>query len=81
MARLQVLSRRGDDTYHWDPQRVASGDPDAAAAVREAARIFQAERARGAVAFRVRSGRPGERIDRFDPQAEQIILVPQLAGG
>jgi hypothetical protein len=81
MARLRVLSRRGDDTYHWDPKGVASGDPDATAAVREAERIFQAERARGALAFRVTSGRPGERIDRFDPQAEQIILVPKLAGG
>jgi len=49
--------------------------------VREAERIFQAERSRGALAFRVTSGRPGERINRFDPQAEQIILVPKLAGG
>lgn len=81
MARLRVLSRWGDHTYHWDPQSVGAGDPEAAAAVREAERIFQAERARGALAFRVAPGQLGERIEHFDPQAEQVVLVPRLAGG
>ena len=39
------------------------------------------ERARGATAFRVEAGKQAERIEHFDPQAEQIILVPRVIGG
>ena len=39
------------------------------------------ERTRGATAFRVEAGKPVERLERFDPQAEQIILVPRVVGG
>lgn len=81
MARLRVMSWRGDSTYEWDPQRVATGDPEAEAAIREAERIFRDERARGAVAFRVLPGEQGERIEQFDPNAEQIVMIPRIAGG
>lgn len=81
MARLRILSQHGDDAYHWDPERVATGDPEAVAAVKEADRIFREARARGATAFRVPPGQPGERIKSFDPLADQIILVPRVAGG
>ena len=49
---LRVMSRRGDDRVTWDEQRVLGGDPEATAAVREAERIFEQERAKGATAFR-----------------------------
>jgi hypothetical protein len=49
--------------------------------VREAERIFAQQRARGATAFRLLPGRPAERLDSFDPQAEHIVLVPRVAGG
>jgi hypothetical protein len=39
------------------------------------------ERARGAVAFHVETGKPARRIEQFNPQAEQIILVPRVVGG
>jgi hypothetical protein len=65
----------------WDGRKVETGDLEALAAVREAERIFEAQRARGATAFRVAPGRPAERIDEFDPQAEQIVVVPRVAGG
>ena len=78
---LRVMSRRGDDRVTWDRQKVEAGDPEAIAAVREAERIFAQERARGATAFRIDTGRPAERIDHFDETAEQIVMVPRVVGG
>lgn len=81
MAKLRILSARGDTVVEWDGQRLEVGDPEALAAVREAERIFEEQRARGATAFRVAPERPAERIDEFDPRADQIIMVPRVAGG
>lgn len=81
MGMLRVMSRRGDERVAWDSQKAAAGDGEAAAAVREAERIFNAERARGATAFKVVSGKPGERIEHFDSTAEQIVMVPRVVGG
>jgi len=75
------MSWRGDSSYEWDPKRVAIGDPESEAAVREAERIFREERARGSTAFRVMPGALGEKIDVFDPNAEQIVMIPRVAGG
>jgi len=49
--------------------------------VREAERIFEEARRRGATAFKVEAGRPAERLDRFDPRAEEVVIVPRVAGG
>jgi len=65
----------------WNEQDAQAGDAEAMSAIREAERIFAQERARGATAFRVEAGKPTERIEQFDPQAEQIILVPRVIGG
>ena len=65
----------------WNEQDAQVGDALAMAAIREAERIFTREPARGAKAFRVAPGKPTERIEQFDPQAEQIILVPRVIGG
>ena len=81
MGKLRVLSHLGDSAVSWDAQRAATGDPEAQEAVREAERIFAAERARGATAFRVAPGRPAERVERFDPDAEEIVVVPRVSGG
>ena len=81
MGMLRVISRRGDDRVQWNEQEAEAGDAEAIAAIREAERIFAEERARGATAFRVEPGKPAERIERFDPQAEQIILVPRVVRG
>ena len=81
MARMRVLSARGDTTVEWDGKKVEAGEAEALAAVREAERIFEEQRARGATAFRVAPDRPAERIDEFDRQAEQIVVVPRVAGG
>jgi hypothetical protein len=81
VGMLRVMSRRGDDRLTWDGQKIETGDHEAIAAVREAERIFAQERTRGATAFRVETGKPIQRIERFDATAEQIVLVPRVVGG
>jgi len=81
MGMLRVMSRRGDDKVAWDVVKVEVGDSEAVAAVREAERIFAQERARGATAFKVETGKPPTRIDQFDKTAEQILMVPRVVGG
>jgi hypothetical protein len=81
MAKLRVLSDRGDTTVEWDGRKAGAGDAEALAAVQEAERVFAEHRARGATAFRVAPDRPAERIDTFDPAAEEIVVVPRVAGG
>ena len=81
MARLRVLTSQGDKTVTWEEEKVETGDPEAVAAVAEAERLFREELQRGAAAFKVEAGKTAERIDQFDRTAEQIIVVPRIAGG
>jgi uncharacterized protein YjiK len=81
MGMLRVMSRRGDERVEWDLKKVVTSDPEAIAAIREAERIFNEERARGATAFKVEAGRSVERIEKFDRTAEQIVMVPRVVGG
>ena len=81
MGMLRVMSRRGDDRIVWDLKKAETNDPEAAAAIREAERIFNEERSRGATAFKVEDGKPVERIEKFDKTAEQIVIVPRVVGG
>ncbi len=81
MGMLRVLSRNGDDQHQWSQAAVEAGDAEAVAAVKEAERIFRDQRARGAVAVRMAPGKPAEKIDQFDPNAEEILMVPRVVGG
>ena len=81
MGMLRIMSRRGDERVVWDNEKVESNDLDAVAAIREAEHILNQERARGATAFKVESGKPVERIEQFDRTAEQIVMVPRVVGG
>ncbi len=81
MSMLRIMSRRGDERIVWDSGKVEANDPEAVAAIREAERIFNEERARGATAFKVESDKPVERIEKFDRTAEQIVMVPRVVGG
>lgn len=81
MGMLRVMSHRGDDRIEWDLTKVEMIDAEAVAAVREAERIFDEQRARGATAFKVTEGKPVERIESFDRTAEQIVIVPRVVGG
>ncbi len=81
MGMLRIMSRRGDDRIVWDTTKVETSDAETTAAVREAERIFNQERAKGATAFKVESGKTVERIEKFDRTAEQIVIVPRVVGG
>jgi hypothetical protein len=81
MGSLRILSSQGDETVVWDEELVKTGDPDALEAVREAERIFEAQRRRGATAFLVPADSPPKKLDRFDPEATQIVMVPRVVGG
>jgi hypothetical protein len=81
MGMLRILSRRGDTRLTWNRPNAMAGDAEARAAVLEAERIFAHEQKRGATAFRVEQGKPIERLAQFDPQAEQIVIVPRVIGG
>lgn len=81
MSVLRILSHLGDSAISWDAERAATGDAEAQAAVQAAEEIFAAERARGATAFRTVPGQPAERLERFDPRAGEIIMIPRIAGG
>ncbi|MFI5272391.1 MAG: hypothetical protein ACHQ4H_05075 [Ktedonobacterales bacterium] len=81
MGMLRVMSKRGDDKVAWDIAKAEIGDPEAVAAVKEAERIFREESARGATAFKVELDETTVRIDRFDPTAKQIVMVPRVVGG
>jgi len=81
MGTLRVLTPAGDKAVLWDQEQAEVGDPEALKAVREAERIFQEQLARGATAFQVAPGVPAKRLDRFDPDAEQIVVVPRVMGG
>jgi hypothetical protein len=81
MGMLRIISSRGDDRISWNEQDALSGDAEALAAVREAERIFARAQARGATAFRVEAGKPPERLEQFDMQATQIVMVPRVVGG
>lgn len=81
MSTLHVLNGHGDERVSWSAQDLDRGDPEARAAVREAERIFELERRRGATAFRVAPGSVAERIETLDPHADEIVVIPPMAGG
>jgi len=81
MGMLRIMSKRGDDRVTWDNQNIAIGDTEADAAVREAKRIFDESRAKGASAFKIDTNKFSTRIETFDPTAEQIVIIPRVVGG
>ena len=81
MATLRILNGDGDTRLSWSVEQLSQGDPEAQAAVREAERLFAAERARGATAFLVRRDAPAERLTEFDPLVEDTVLIPPMVGG
>jgi len=81
MAKLRILSHQGDTTVDWDIERAEVGDPEALDAVKEAERIFEEHKAKGATAFKVAPGETAKKLERFDKTAEQIVMVPRVAGG
>jgi len=71
---MKILDPTGHTTQAWDPAVPAE--------VEEARAMFDRMTKRGYRAFRVgRRGQAAERMETFDPSAEQMILMPHLTGG
>jgi len=73
-AAMSVLRKR-------DEEKARAGDPGAREAIEEAERIIREAQSRGAVAFKTMPGMPAERVRGFDPRADEIVIVPKIAGG
>jgi hypothetical protein len=81
MSMLVVMSGEGDARVVWSTQDVQAGNQEALAAVREAERIFNEQLTLGATGFQVEKTRAVRRVEQFDPEAEQTVLVPRVTGG
>ena len=73
MHKLRIMDATGDTTVTWDTE--------AEEAVKEAERLFEHHRKSGATAFSVSPKGETTRITRFDPEAQQIVMIPRIAGG
>ena len=74
MGELRIMGRKGDTKVSWDPGNQVE--------VGEAEKSFVAYRAKGFAAFRTtKGGNKGKQITVFDPNAEEILFVPPIAGG
>lgn len=71
---MKIMDTSGHTQLQWDPNV-----PNEVQAAKEA---FATYVAKGYSAFRVGSdGEKSTRMEKFDPSAEEMILVPQLKGG
>lgn len=80
MHVMDIMDRTGHTTVTWDPN-----DPQSVA---DAQREFDRLRRDGYSAFRMEAAgesvvveNKGERIDRFDPAAGKVLMIPQRVGG
>lgn len=71
--QMSILDRTGDTVITWAPENAAE--------VAEAADRFVREIGSGAHAYRVTAGEAPVLIQRFDPQAEEIVITAPLIGG
>lgn len=88
MAKIYVLCSRGHEEVEFPSATAVMEHPttkreelDAREAIAEAEALFARERSRGSSAFKLVPGEPAERIDRFDRTAEEIMIIPRMAGG
>lgn len=71
---MRVIDDTGDTKIMWDRSR----EPE----VDNARDTFNKMKKKGYKAYSVKKdGTPGEIIEEFDPEAEKIIMAPQMRGG
>lgn len=70
---MNILDRSGHTKIGWDPSNADE--------VEFARDVFEEKTAAGFKAFRTRDGQQSTRMDEFDSQAREMMLVPQLKGG
>lgn len=74
MGRLTIMGRSGDTGECWEV-----GNDGSVQRVKER---FELAISKGALAFEVvKEGEPAEQIKAFNPEAREIVLVPQIKGG
>jgi len=73
MSEMQVLDRTGHTKVEWDPENDAE--------VASARAMFTDMTGRGYRAFAAGNGKPGRRLDTFDPDVAEMVLVPHIQGG
>jgi hypothetical protein len=81
---IRVMCHLGDVATVWETGEGVETDEEAAAAVREAERIFREARQRGDTAFIVAPGKKPERVEQWDQrtlEAPEIVITPRLVGG
>lgn len=81
MSSLRVLDHSGHREVRWDPVAVEQGDAEALAAVHQAERLLAQACKAGGQAFRVDRDQVVTRLDEFDPNAEEIVVVARVIGG
>ena len=73
-GEMSILGREGDTKLIWSSENADE--------VAQARKTFEELTKKGFSAFTVKGmGGQGERITKFDPEEEKMILVPQLHGG
>jgi len=74
MSEMRVMGSEGDVKITWD----AGVEEE----VKIARKTFDKMKAKSYIAFKVKKdGSQGKVIDEFDPDAEKIIMAPQMSGG
>lgn len=71
---LITLDKSGDTKIIWDPDNPAE--------VEAAKATFDSLKKKGYLGYKVdRKGEKGEVLKSFDPEAEKLIMAPQMVGG
>ena len=71
---MAIMGREGDTKHMW-----SKDNPEE---VEVARNMFNDFKKKGYAAFRVKkNGEPADQMHTFDPEAERIIFVKQMAGG
>lgn len=72
---MEVMDGTGDTKSIWDPENEAE--------VAAAEAQYNVLTKKGYRAFTVtgKDGEQGEQMDKFDPKAGRMIMIPQMAGG
>lgn len=75
LSAISVMDSTGDTKLIWDRNNADE--------VENARRTFADLKKKGHAAFRVTGtdGAKGEQLHEFDPNAERMIMVPQMRGG
>lgn len=75
MGKLTILDRTGDSEVSWNPG-------DAQSAKEAAIRFKEMTDDKGYLAFRAdKEGNGTAPIKEFDPEAEEILMLPRMVGG